>query len=74
VAEGLSEAAFEELRGMAQRAVVQGPRFLFEIEEEALADKMVERLRESGGRLRSLVPRRRSLEDLLVDGIAREGR
>jgi ABC-2 type transport system ATP-binding protein len=74
VAEGLSEALFEELRGMASRAVVQGPRFLFDLDDEALADKVVARIREGGARLRSLVPRRRSLEDLLLAGMAKEGR
>jgi ABC-2 type transport system ATP-binding protein len=72
VAEGLSEAVFEELRAMAGRAVVQGGRFLFDVEDESTADKMVGRLRESGARLRSLVPRRKSLEDLLVAGLAKE--
>jgi ABC-2 type transport system ATP-binding protein len=74
VAEGLSEALFEELRGMAARAVVQGPRFLFDLDDEAQADKVVARIREGGARLRSLVPRRRSLEDLLLAGMAKEGR
>jgi ABC-2 type transport system ATP-binding protein len=74
VAEGLSEPLFEELRAMAARAVVQGGRFLFELDDESSADKVVGRLRESGARLRSLVPRRRSLEDLLVAGLAKEGR
>ena len=74
VAEGLSEALFEELRAGAVRAVVQGGRFLFELEDEAQADKVVLRLREGGAKLRSLVPRRRSLEDLLVADIAKEGR
>jgi len=72
VAEGLSESLFEELRALAVRAVVQGGRFLFELEDESTAEKMVGRIRESGARLRSLVPRRRSLEDLLVAGLAKE--
>jgi ABC-2 type transport system ATP-binding protein len=74
VAEGLSEALFEELRATSARAVVQGGRFLFELDDESQADKVIVRLREGGARLRSLVPRRRSLEDLLVAGIAKEGR
>jgi ABC-2 type transport system ATP-binding protein len=73
VAEGLSEALFEELRAAASRAVVQGGRFLFDLDDETQADKIITRLREGGGKLRSLVPRRRSLEDLLVAGIAKEG-
>jgi ABC-2 type transport system ATP-binding protein len=74
VAEGLSEALFEELRLTASRAVVQGGRFLFDLEDESAADKMVGRLREGGARLRSLMPRRKSLEDLLVAGLAKEKR
>jgi ABC-2 type transport system ATP-binding protein len=74
VAEGLSEALFEELRAQASRAVVQGGRFLFDVEDEAQADKLTARIREGGGKLRSLVPHRRSLEDLLLAGVAREGR
>jgi ABC-2 type transport system ATP-binding protein len=74
VAEGLSEALFEELRLTASRAVVQGGRFLFDLEDESAADKMVGRLREGGARLRSLMPRRKSLEDLLVAGLAKENR
>jgi ABC-2 type transport system ATP-binding protein len=73
VAEGLSEALFDELSASASRAVVQGGRFLFDFDDEAQADKVISRLREGGGKLRSLVPRRRSLEDLLVAGIAKEG-
>jgi ABC-2 type transport system ATP-binding protein len=74
VAEGLSEALFEELRAQASRAVVQGGRFLFDVADEAQADKLTLRIREGGGKLRSLVPHRRSLEDLLLAGVAREGR
>ncbi len=74
VVEGIDEAAFQRLSAMAQRAVVQGPRFLFEVDDENDAEKMLEQVRESRGRVRSLVPRRRSLEDLLVEDVAREGR
>ena len=58
----------------AQRAVVQGPRFLFEFADEAEAEKALDRVRQSSGRVRSLVPKRRSLEDLLVEGVEEEGR
>src|SRR5262245_13741621 len=74
VAERLTESLFEELRAQAMRAVVQGERFLFEFDDESLAEKVLARLREGGARLRSLVPRRRSLEDLLLEDVAKEKR
>ena len=72
VVEGISEALFEELRAGATRAVSQGSRFLFEYPDEAQAEKAVDAVRNANGRLRSLVPRRRSLEELMVADIERE--
>jgi ABC-2 type transport system ATP-binding protein len=72
--EAISEPLYHELEREAQRAVVQGPRFLFEFDSEADAEKALDRVRESGGRIRSLVPKRRSLEDLLVEGVRQETR
>jgi len=72
--ESISEALYHELERQAKRAVVQGPRFLFEFDAEADAEKALDRVRASGGRVRSLVPRRRSLEDLLVEGVKQETR
>jgi ABC-2 type transport system ATP-binding protein len=72
VVEGISEALFEELRTGATRAVSQGSRFLFEYADEAQAEKAVDSVRSADGRLRSLVPRRRSLEELMVADIERE--
>jgi ABC-2 type transport system ATP-binding protein len=72
VAEGLEEALFEELKQAAQRAVVQGSRFLFEFGDESEAEKAVDRVREARGQIRSLVPRRRSLEDLFVEEARKE--
>jgi ABC-2 type transport system ATP-binding protein len=74
VAEGLSEPLFEELRVLSSRAVAQGGRFLFEIDDEGLAEKVLDRIRGGGARLRSLVPHRRSLEDLLLADLAKEGK
>ena len=74
VAEGISEAVFDELSREAQRAVVQGSRFQFDFDDEAAAEKALDRVRESGGRIRSLVPRRRSLEDLFVAEARKEAR
>jgi ABC-2 type transport system ATP-binding protein len=71
--EGISEAVYEELSREARRAVVQGPRFLFEFGDENQAEKALDRVRSERGRIRSLVPRRRSLEDLLVQGARRSG-
>ena len=73
VVEGISEELYEELATSAQRAVVQGPRFLFEFADEAEAEKALDSVRQASGRIRSLVPKRRSLEDLLVKGIEGEG-
>ena len=74
VVEGISEDLYEELARNAQRAVVQGPRFLFEFADEAEAEKALDLVRQASGRVRSLVPKRRSLEDLLVKGVEEEGR
>jgi ABC-2 type transport system ATP-binding protein len=66
VAEGIDESLYAEIEQSASRAVVQGPRFLFEFVDESSAEKALDRVREAGGRVRSLMPHRRSLEDLLV--------
>ncbi len=71
VVEGISEELFSELRHGARRAVSQGGRFLFEYAGEAEAEKAVDAVRAQNGRLRSLVPRRRSLEELMVADIER---
>jgi ABC-2 type transport system ATP-binding protein len=73
VAEGLEESLVCELRSEARQTAAQGPRFLFVFDDEASAEKALDRIRAAGGRIRSLVPRRRSLEDLMVE-LAREGR
>jgi ABC-2 type transport system ATP-binding protein len=73
VVEGIGEELYEALARDAQRAVVQGPRFLFEFADEAEAEKALDRVREESGKIRSLVPKRRSLEDLLVKGVEEEG-
>jgi ABC-2 type transport system ATP-binding protein len=72
VVEGISEALFSELRHSARRAVSQGGRFLFEYGDEAEAEKAVDAVRAQNGRLRSLMPRRRSLEELMVADMARQ--
>lgn len=72
VVEGIDEDLFEEIKGVAQRAVVQGSRFLFEFGDESEAEKALDRMRSGQGRIRSLVPRRRSLEDLFVEEAKKE--
>ncbi len=72
VVEGVSEDLFAELKSSAQRALVQGPRFLFDFESESAAEHALDAVREAKGRVRSLTPRRRSLEDLLVQGVSEE--
>jgi ABC-2 type transport system ATP-binding protein len=72
VVEGIGEALHAELASSAGRAVVQGSRFLFEFGDEAAAEKALDRVRATGGRVRSLVPKRRSLEDLLMEGLRQE--
>ncbi len=74
VVEGIGEPLHAELSGMARRSVVQGSRFLFELADESEAEKALDRVRGSGGRVCSLVPRRRRLEDVLVRYIERDGR
>ncbi|MEX2209108.1 MAG: ABC transporter ATP-binding protein [Myxococcota bacterium] len=72
VVEGIGEALHAELASAARRAVVQGSRFLFEFGDESAAEKALDRVRATGGRVRSLVPKRRSLEDLLMEGLRQE--
>jgi ABC-2 type transport system ATP-binding protein len=72
VVEGISEALYGELQRSARRAVVQGQRFLFEFEGEGDGEKALDRVRENGGRVRSYTPKRRSLEDLLLEGLEQE--
>lgn len=72
VVEGIDELLFEELCQEAQRAVTQGSRFLFEFYDESSAEKVLSRTLEAKGRVRSLVPRRRSLEDLFVEEARKE--
>ena len=74
VAEAIPEALYEELQHKASRAIVQGRRFLFEFSGESDGEKALDRVRESGGRVRSFVPKRRSLEDLLLEGLKEEKR
>ena len=70
--EGIQESLFEELKASARRAVVQGSRFLFEFADPAEAEKALDRVREMHGHVRSLVPRRRSLEDIFVEEARKE--
>jgi ABC-2 type transport system ATP-binding protein len=72
VVEAIPEAVFDELKSRAQRAIVQGSRFLFEFAAESDGEKALDRVRESGGRVRSFVPKRKSLEDLLLEGLHEE--
>lgn len=72
VVEGISESVHAELQGRARRAVVQGSRFLFEFDGESDGEKALDVVRASGGRVRSFVPKRRSLEDLLLEGLQQE--
>jgi ABC-2 type transport system ATP-binding protein len=72
VIEGVSPALYEALSADASRAVAQGSRFLLEFADESTAEKAADRVRAEGGRIRSLIPRRRSLEDLLIRDIERK--
>jgi ABC-2 type transport system ATP-binding protein len=71
VVEGISETLHAELEGRARRAIVQGQRFLFEFGGEDEAEKALDTVRASGGRVRSLAPKRKSLEDLLLEGLGK---
>jgi len=72
VVEAIDEALFEAIGRSAQRSVPQGGRFLFDFAHVTDAEKALEQVRESGGRIRSLVPRRRSLEDVMVSKMQKE--
>jgi hypothetical protein len=54
--------------------VGQGASFLFAFDGEDEAEKALDRVRAAGGRIHSLVSRRRSLEDLVVEESRREAR
>jgi ABC-2 type transport system ATP-binding protein len=70
--ESISQELFEELATRARRSVPQGARFLFDFAEAADAEKALDLVRERGGRVRSLVPKRRSLEDLMLAKMTRQ--
>jgi ABC-2 type transport system ATP-binding protein len=72
VVEGLEEALVRRLEADATRMTAQGASFHFEFGEESSAEKALDQVRAAGGRICSLVPRRRSLEDLMVE-LSREG-
>ena len=72
VVEGIDESLCAELATTSLRCVAQGSRFQFDFGSEAEAEKALDRVRTSGGRIRSLVPQRDSLEDLLVTESRRE--
>ena len=72
VAEGIGEELSAELSRAARRSVAQGARHLFEFSGEDTAEKALDRVREAGGRIASLVPTRRSLEDLVIERSAPE--
>ncbi len=74
VAEGIGEDLHARLGALARRAVAQGSRFLFEFAGESEAEKALDEIRAAGGRIRSVTPRRRSLEDLVVEDARGEGR
>jgi ABC-2 type transport system ATP-binding protein len=76
VVEGIGEALQAELAAQAQRAVAQGARHQFDFDSEDAAEKALDRVRAAGGRIRSLTPRRKSLEDVFLaraGGDARRG-
>ncbi|MCP5069369.1 MAG: ABC transporter ATP-binding protein [bacterium] len=70
--EGIDTELLEELGRGARRAVAQGPRYLLEFGSPDEAENALDQVRAAKGRVRSLVPRRRSLEDLLIEGVNRE--
>jgi ABC-2 type transport system ATP-binding protein len=73
VVESISEALHGELQQRARRGIVQGQRFLFEFGGEDEAEKALDLVRANGGRIRSLSPKRKSLEDLLLEGLGKGG-
>jgi len=72
VVESIQPELFDELAARARRSVPQGGRFLFDFAEAADAEKALDLVRERGGRVRSLTPKRRSLEDLMVSKMEKE--
>jgi ABC-2 type transport system ATP-binding protein len=72
IVEGLDESLWAELAASAHRSVAQGSRHLFEFSSEEEAEKALDRVRAEGVRVRSLMPRRRSLEDVLLEDVRRE--
>ncbi|MCH2172347.1 ABC transporter ATP-binding protein [Myxococcota bacterium] len=67
VVEGLSEERWQELSRASRRSVGHGMRHLFEFSDEDTVEKALDEVRRDGGRIVSLVPARRSLEDLVVE-------
>ncbi len=72
IAEGIDEGLCRELAASAEHCVAQGARFQFDFDSEDKAEKALDRVRAAGGRVCALLPRRRSLEELLVEDSRRE--
>lgn len=72
VVEGIEPELFEEMSRAAQRAVPQGGRFLFDFAQAQEAEKALDTVLRQGGRVRSLLPKRRSLEDLMISKMGKE--
>ncbi len=71
VASGLPSDAVEAIERGAKRTLRRDDDVLFVIKERADADRALERITASGGRLESLTPRRETLEDHFLTQVGR---
>lgn len=66
IAEGLAEAGVQEAERLGGAVVRRGAQVLIKLDGEAKVNSLLEVVRRHGGRLVSLVPHKRSLEDLFL--------
>jgi ABC-2 type transport system ATP-binding protein len=64
IVEGLSEAGMQRAGALGARVITSGRQVLIRLEEREGVDDVLGLVRQHGGRLVSLVPHKRSLEDL----------
>ncbi len=66
IVEGMAEAGFQELKQMGGTLVQRGRQVLIKLENESAVIPLLDLVRRNGGKLVSLVPHKRSLEDLFL--------
>ena len=69
VVAGLPDAGIQEAERQGGKVVSRGAQVLLRLDDPSRVDSLVELVRRSGGRLVSLVPQKRTLEDLFLEEV-----